>query len=261
MNLDEYRAMKQAEAEGGTPNAQTEQVSTEPVLQGNTETQQSEPTQPTQGTEDVTQTQSEEPKPQVFEIDGQEVSLEELQRGYLRQSDYTRKTQEIARKERELAQAQQIMEAVQKNPEIASQVGYNPEQARVQNLEAELFDMRLAQEINTLSTKYTDFDTNEVIDFALSRQMESLEDAYLLNKHYKSLVPTQVNTAPQTPSIDVEALKAQIRAELLAEQNTSTIISGGGSAPTPAETPQLTPDELKVAKLMKMTPEEYIKWR
>lgn len=39
---------------------------------------------------------------QVFEIDGQELTLDELKNGYLRQSDYTKKTQELAEKRKEL---------------------------------------------------------------------------------------------------------------------------------------------------------------
>jgi hypothetical protein len=270
MNLLEYRAMKEAEsqqAEGGIQNAQTEQVSTEPVQPVVQETTQTEPAQPDVGTEAETQAQPES-TPQVYEINGEQVSIDELQRGYLRQSDYTRKTQDIARKERELATASQVLERVQQDPELAQQVGYNPEQAKYDSLQAELFDLRLQQEVQTLSTKYADFDANEVFNFALSRNMDNIEDAYLLNKQYKSInVPPQqnsVSTQPQTIAtnqVDVEALKAQIRAELLAEQNTGSLISGGGSAPTPEADVQLTPDELKVAKAFRMTPDEYVKWR
>jgi hypothetical protein len=39
---------------------------------------------------------------QVFEIDGQKLTLDELKAGYLRQSDYTKKTQELATKRKEL---------------------------------------------------------------------------------------------------------------------------------------------------------------
>lgn len=273
MNLLEYRAMKAQEQQTDTtpntevqPHAQTEQVPTESVQPGVQETPQSESAQPNVGTEESTPSQpSAEPNPQVFEINGEKVSLEELQKGYLRQSDYTRKTQEVARKERELATAQQIMEQMESNPELAAQVGYDPNKAHMDKLQAELFDLRLAQEVNTLSTKYADFDVNEVFNFALERKMENIEDAYLLNKQYKELnAPQQVNNtqpAPPAQAVDVEALKAQIRAELLAEQNTSTIISGGGSAPTPEANVQLTPDELKVAKAFRMTPDEYAKWR
>lgn len=58
--------------------------------------------------EDPTEEPEEETEeaPQTFEVDGQEVSLDELKLGYLRQSDYTRKTQAAA-EQRKAAEAQQ----------------------------------------------------------------------------------------------------------------------------------------------------------
>jgi hypothetical protein len=50
--------------------------------------------------------ETEEEAPQSFEVDGQEVSLDELKLGYLRQSDYTRKTQAAA-EQRKAAESQQ----------------------------------------------------------------------------------------------------------------------------------------------------------
>jgi phage I-like protein len=257
-------AEKNASPQGSESHAQTQQVSAEPVQPVVQETVQTEPAPNQIGTETVTQTEPEEPKPQVFEIDGKEVSLEELQRGYLRQSDYTKKTQEVARKERELAQARQIMEQVQAKPELAQAVGFDPQASRMQELESELFDLRLQQEVATLSSKYADFDVNEVINFAVNREMTNLEDAYLLNKQYKGFTaPQQVNTQTVQPtaSVDVEALKAQIRAELQAEMNTSTIISGSGQAPSTPNPIQLSDAEMRVAKKMGLSPEEYAKWR
>lgn len=43
----------------------------------------------------------EHPETPTVEIDGQQVSLEELKKGYLRQSDYTRKMQEISQMRKE----------------------------------------------------------------------------------------------------------------------------------------------------------------
>jgi phage I-like protein len=134
----------------------------------------------------------------------------------------------------------------------------------MQELESELFDLRLQQEVATLSSKYADFDVNEVINFAVNREMTNLEDAYLLNKQYKGFTaPQQVNTQTVQPtaSVDVEALKAQIRAELQAEMNTSTIISGSGQAPSTPNPIQLSDAEMRVAKKMGLSPEEYAKWR
>ena len=54
----------------------------------------------------------------VVKIDGEEqqVSLEELQNGYQRQADYTRKTQEIAVERERLQQAEAIVSALENDP-------------------------------------------------------------------------------------------------------------------------------------------------
>lgn len=257
MNITEYRAMKEAET-----NAQTQQTATEPVQSSVQETQQTEPVQQAEGTQTTPQNSASEPtQPQLFDVGGQQVSLEELQRGYLRQSDYTRKTQEVSRQSREIESARELLQQIQSNPEIAEQLGYDPNQQYTRELESNYYDLLVQQEVSTLSTKYNDFEASEVLNFALENKMENLEHAYLLNKQYKANAPTQQNTAPQTTQpVDVEALKAQIRAELLAEQNTGTIISSsGGTAPTPQQEVQLTPEQLKIAKAFRLTPEEYIR--
>jgi phage I-like protein len=270
MNLDQYRAMKAQEQEDTTqtevqPNAQTEQVPTEPVQPGVQETPQNEPTPPSTGTETPAQNEpSADPTPQFFEINGEQVSLEELQKGYLRQSDYTRKTQEVSRKQREIQQAQALFEQLNQNPEVAQQIGYNPQEASYQALQDELADLRLQQEITTLSTKYPDFNADAVIDFAVARNLPNLEDAYLLNKQYSQFTQppaTPVVPQQQPQAIDVEALKAQLRAELQAEMNTSTIINGSGTAPTTQADVVLTDAERRVARGMGMSDAEYAKWR
>jgi hypothetical protein len=268
MNLDQYRAMKAQEQEDTTsqqsevqPNAQTEQVPTTTVQPGVQTTPEIESAQPETGTEAPAQTELSANEPQFFEINGEQVSLEELQKGYLRQSDYTRKTQEVSRKQREIDQARALFEQLNQNPEVAQQIGYNPEQQRVQTMEEELADLRLQQEINTLSTKYADFDAEEAIEFAISRNLQNLEDAYLLNKNYQASAPVPTQQVANTPQIDVETLKAQIRAELQAELNTSTIISGSGSAPVSTPEVTLSEAEKRVARAMGMSEADYAKWR
>ena len=54
----------------------------------------------------------------TVKVDGEEqqVSLEELQDGYQRQADYTRKTQELADERRRLQQAEAIVSSLENNP-------------------------------------------------------------------------------------------------------------------------------------------------
>ena len=64
---------------------------------------------------------TEEPSGEAYtiKVDGeeQEVSLEELRDGYQRQSDYTRKTQELASERRRLQQAEAIVSSLESDPE------------------------------------------------------------------------------------------------------------------------------------------------
>lgn len=52
--------------------------------------------------EDQTSAGIDQENTQTFEINGEMVGIEELKKGYLRQSDYTRKAQGIAKREAEL---------------------------------------------------------------------------------------------------------------------------------------------------------------
>jgi hypothetical protein len=63
--------------------------------------------------------------PDSFVLPGidEPVSLEELKNGYLRQSDYTRKTQELARDREQSAKAEQLFKALTEHPkELATQL-------------------------------------------------------------------------------------------------------------------------------------------
>ena len=55
----------------------------------------------------------------TIKVDGveEQVTLDELQNGYQRHSDYTRKTQEVAAERERLRQAEQIVSALENNPE------------------------------------------------------------------------------------------------------------------------------------------------
>jgi hypothetical protein len=64
----------------------------------------------------------------------QQVTLEELRGGYMRQSDYTKKTQGLSQREKELANAEAVMTALERNPHrtieiLVDQYGWTPQQA------------------------------------------------------------------------------------------------------------------------------------
>jgi hypothetical protein len=278
MNIDEYRALKAQEdsqkPEGGEqPNAQVDESPVTTTETAHTETKQEEPTPTPEGKETDTQTEPSQPQvPEFIEINGEQVNLDELKNGYLRQSDYTQKTQQLAEQRRKLQVAEELMKQINADPEKAKALA---EQTQIQALdpavqkqlltEQELWDLRLENEIRTLETKYPDFNKQGVLELAYEKETKTLEDAYLL---YKALNPTtQVEPKTETPSVDAESLKAQLRAELLAELKAEQVDTGSiistrsGSAPQTDNSPKLTDAEKKIASIYGMTDAEYAKWR
>ena len=282
MNIMEYRALKaemekeqqQSDSQGKEQtDAQAQQTST-PTDEGGAQTQtKTNPTTTSQGEQTPTQTESnpnqgEKPQlPEFIEIDGQKLPLEELKNGYLRQADYTRKTQELAEAKRRLQYAEQLYNAIYQNPEVAQQVAeqfnlpyLDPNQAQVMELQNKYYDLLIEKEVNDLRSKYGDFDVYSVLQFAYDRQISNLEDAYhLYNSYYGA-------NQSGDESLDIETIKEQIRQEILQELksnvDTTSIIQGrGDSQPIQVNTPTLTEEELKVAQALNMSPEEYAKWR
>lgn len=103
--IDRLAALLDSEEASGEVAEEDQEVS------GETDNEVVDEVETDEGSEEV-EDPTEEPEeeteeaPQTFEVDGQEVSLDELKLGYLRQSDYTRKTQAAA-EQRKAAEAQQ----------------------------------------------------------------------------------------------------------------------------------------------------------
>ncbi len=274
MNIVEYRAMVAEEAQqtespkGEQPNVQTEQSATTNHEQTNP-TQEQTSTPPTvAGEQDQTQTKPNPTEaPQTVEVDGKQIPIEELTKGYMRQSDYTRKTQELSKVKSESQIAQQYYEAVTSNPELAQQLSeqyglpyIDPKDAKLIDLNNKYQDLLLQQEVESLKNQYDDFDVQSVLQFAYDNKYDNLEDAYLLWK-----TKNQAST-PADHVIDADALKEQIRQELLAELqstvDTGTIIqSRNDTQQVRDNTPVLSTQEQKVARNLKMSDAEYAKWR
>lgn len=247
MNIEQYRELKAQEL--ANANKPEETVEEQPIVE--------EEVKPVEET-------IEEPiqeKEHKVEIDGKELTLEELKNGYLRQSDYTKKTQELSRQRKETEDAISFYESLKNNPEQLEELrktthvpeGLDPASAKIMELENKMYDMMLEKEIETLQTKYSDFEVKTVLETAQAKGIVNLEDAYLLSR---SMRP-----------IDSEAIKEQVRKEILAEiekerNDTSTVISSQVDAkPVTPKQAEISQSELKVAQGMGLTSEEYIKWR
>ena len=147
----------------------------------------------------------------TVKIDGREeqVTLNELQNGYQRQADYTRKTQELASERERLAQGEAIVQALESDPEgaitaLAGAFGVGggnqqtmPDQTEYEDLDPEEFRLRriessieeqnralrqqnLQKEVNTLRDKYDGIDLDEkaLYAHALKNKINNLDAAF-----------------------------------------------------------------------------------
>ena len=148
----------------------------------------------------------------TVKIDGaeQQVTLNELQNGYQRQADYTRKTQELASERERLAQGEAIVQALESDPEGAisalagafgvsggnqhnmpsEQTEYeelDPEEFRLRRIESSIEEQNralrqqnLQKEVNTLRNKYenVDFDEKALYAHALKNKINNLDAAF-----------------------------------------------------------------------------------
>lgn len=255
MNLDEYRAIKN-QTEGNATNAQTEHQPTQTVEQNVSQTPEV-PASPESLAVQETATK--------IKFGEQEYDVEQLVQAK-QQADSLALEQE--RLKDEVAQAnlaQQYFNKMMENPTYAETFAQNnglqyvdPNQQKIQALEKQYNKVLLDQEISNLKTKYDDFNQSEVVKFAVDSGIKNLEDAYLLKKTKSAETVAK--------GMDANAIKEQIRQEILnelrLEVNTTSLIGAGtGGMQTQASAPQLTPAELNVAKRMKMTPEEYLKFK
>ena len=191
---------------------------TEPVITDNSEISVEEPTEPGG---DYT-----------VKIDGAEhqVTLEELQQGYQRQADYTRKTQELASERQRLQQAETIVAALEADPQgtldaLGGALGVqgnpgtqddtswedeDPTVQRVAQIEAQVAQQAkthrqqaLDKEVTRLKGVYGEFDERELFQHALNDKIANLEAAYA-HKNFG----TMANYAGQLQR-DADALDAK----------------------------------------------------
>ncbi len=155
-------------------------------------------------------------------IDGVEqlVGLEELQNGYQRQADYTRKTQELARERERLTQAEAIVQALEADPQAAisalgdafgvgmgnqpPQPSYennydvedlDPDEVRLRRIETAIEEQNRAQrqdnlrkEMDGIRSKYeTDIGESELYAHALKHNIGNLDAAYA-HLNYESML-------------------------------------------------------------------------
>lgn len=268
MNIDQYRALKaQMQQDEATPNKEQPTTPTSPEIPPtNSPTNQTKKTPNTQENKDE---KNENTIPQTLHLEGiGEITVDELRKGYLRNKDYTQKTQEVSKQRKEVQEAVDFVRQIKENPQLLQQKpsNENPQQKdpliqKILELESTIYDMKIEKEIEGLQSKYEDVDIVEVLEVAQAKKIMNLEDAYLLSKSNKK----------PTSSANIDELKEQIRKELMKEiqaesEGTRTIITPGSDGTVYEDNaPKLSEGEKKVAKNMfknaKDPYAEYARWK
>ena len=283
MNIEEYRAMVAEEAQKTEEQPQTPEV---------IETPSEVETTPQTPVEAVTEGAVEnepvaEPTPEAtpiheIEVDGQKFTVEQIKQLTYAQQQALKREQQLAREKRELEDARKLQEMIYANPQLAQELRQkglpilDPQEKQLKEINQKYQDLLLEKEIDTLKGKYQDFDPRAVIQYALDNRLNNLEDAYHLvkvkgqggvqNASTPPINASQGQVEPSAPSIDVEALKEQIRQDVLKELQSevdtgSLMTSNNASVPVVDNTVRLSNAEMRIAKNLRMTPEEYMKWK
>ena len=154
-------------------------------------------------TPDAAQEVPEEPgELYTIKIDGEEqqVTLAELQNGYQRQADYTRKTQDLSAERERLQQAEAIVAALESDPkatlhaladtldvslalgdDIEDDEFLDPTEKKLRVLEAKIEQQEAAErqrsverEVLQLQEQYGDFDKQDQLNHALTNNIANL---------------------------------------------------------------------------------------
>lgn len=168
----------------------------------------------------------------TIEVNGIEVDLteDELKQGYMRQADYTRKTQTLAEQRKEAEQALNILNALRAKPQetlsmLAQELGVediapsyeddDPIAKRLQDFEAEVATLRerevqreIQREIDTLQSKYgvTNDQITDIMQHATKRGID-LQAAYrdlFFDDAFEALRKARERKAVETEILEVK---------------------------------------------------------
>ena len=192
--------------------------------------------------------------------------LKEFKNGYLRQSDYTKKTQELARQREEANEALEVYEYLRNNPHLVNALMQmdngqvnpvvqkaTPENAMMQQILHNQKAMEIEMKLNDLKNKYGN-DIDEVALFQKANQLKT-EDLEFVYKalQYHNLVAQQANA--------VQAAATQMQAEIDANKSAVSTIVGTNQGAVARPQKSLTDAEKKVAAQMGISEADYLKWK
>lgn len=229
----------------------------EPQLGGNEPSSLNEPTLDVNTPEKITI-----PDVGDFTID----EIKEFRNGSLRQADYTKKTQELAKQREELKDAKELFDYLRANPYLVDalrEAEQNPnsvihssaptyENDMIRDLTMRQRALETDIKMNELKQKYGDIDEISVYQKAAELGTDDLEFVYkALSYDNRSIDEKRI----------IEAAKEQLKQELEKNRNTVGTIVDSKPSNTPVRTINLSEHEKSVANALGMSEEEYAKWK
>lgn len=193
--------------------------------------------------------------------------IKEWRQGSLRQSDYTRKTQELARQREQLQNAENLYNYVNQNPHLIEAMrnaeggnvpqinAASPELQMIRQLAYNQKAMEVDMKLSHLKEKYGDVDEVALFNKAAELRTEDLEFVYKgLQAENNGIDIESIKQAA------IEQAKAELKAELENSRNSvGTTISTQQTQPVETIN-TLTPDQKRVAAAMGISESEYAKW-
>jgi hypothetical protein len=153
-------------------------------------------------TPEVSETQESEPS-YLFEVEGEGITLDAARDGYLRQADYTRKTQELSERRKSLQTAEAIQTAFDRDPratlkaladaysvdlgELAPRITEDMDPSeqelihlrqRVEQFERANNQSVIERDLASLREQYGDFDEGELYNHAIAGRFPTMRAAY-----------------------------------------------------------------------------------
>jgi hypothetical protein len=181
--------------------------------------------------------------------------IKEWKNGYLRQDDYTRKTQALADEKKKLALSQ-----VTTAPEPAHNSDVASTDPGLAKIQQEMSEMYLDIKMRDMRSKYGDsFDEIAVLTKASEMiQAGTPQSVVDFDFIHNGLVGSN-------SGVDEAGLREQIKKQILSEMqesqvDTSSLIGGGGDPPVEKNL-NLTQEEIAFANRIGMSPEEYASWK
>lgn len=224
----------------------------------------------TTATADTTSTTQATTSTDEYEIEGigklTKAEILEYKNGYMRQSDYTKKTQDISKQRQETKDAIDLYNYLKANPDIAGELMQpNIVDGKLQksqvadilntddkyaDLNSKFASLELDNEITRLKSKYPDFNEVDVLNKADEIGVTNLEFVY--NALQGEKVPSMQETLRNE-------IRRQLTEEIKANGLATTTTINSGDTSTESSGNKLTDAQKNIAMKMGISEEDYIK--